>query len=176
MKKLLVFVLVAGLTSFSNAQNEKSELPPQLVQLKKGYEAKVKAAVDPIKREYKIALEKLIKQYGASGNIKFAVEVQKELDSLSNIGTDKKDLEGTTWTWHREDIHETITFTKDTVSNGDWIAKVVFVSSDKLVFILTNKKEVGDKRAEIEFSADRKKFSGTDFGGSKRIQGELVTK
>jgi ABC-type glycerol-3-phosphate transport system substrate-binding protein len=83
MKRILAIGMVVLLGFSVCAQNEKSELPPQLVQLKKGYEAKVKIAVEPIKREYKTALEKLIKQYGASGNIKFAVEVQKELDQYS---------------------------------------------------------------------------------------------
>ena len=77
------------------AQDKPAKEPANLVKARADYEAKVKAATDPIKAEYVKKLTEMMKAYGAAGDLESAKMVQDEIKSLS---TTPPTLTGK-WSW-----------------------------------------------------------------------------
>jgi hypothetical protein len=94
------------------------------VKVRKSYETKVKAAVDPLKTDYLKNLEGMKKDFGAKGDVTAAQTVDREIKSQTSTLT----VVGK-WYW----------FTKDTVEfSADGTAKSAFGITGK--WICTDKK------------------------------------
>jgi hypothetical protein len=82
---LLVLLLLSTVSAF--ADDKPTQEPAALVQARKVYEAKVKAAVDPIRAAYLKQLDEMKKAFGAKGDLASAQAVQSEINSLGTPAT-----------------------------------------------------------------------------------------
>ena len=82
MKCAICAVLLLTMVS-ALAEEKAAKDPADLAKLRKAYEAKVKAVVDPITTVYLKKLNEMKKAYGAKGDLESAQAVQKEIDSLT---------------------------------------------------------------------------------------------
>lgn len=84
-----IFALLVGLSVMTcgsiHGQSAAND-PAELVSVRANYLQKLKAATDPIKKQYADYLENLKKSYGAKGNVDAALAVQNELDGLAIPG------------------------------------------------------------------------------------------
>jgi len=121
MKFAMLAVLL--LTTFSAfAEDKPAKEPTDLVKLRKAYDAKVKAAVDPITAAYLTKLDEMKKAYGAKGDLESAQAVQKEIEAMTSekAKSQIKRKSAVTivgkWVWPSG---ETVEFQKDgTCKNG----------------------------------------------------------
>jgi hypothetical protein len=84
MKTIVILSLAVSFCAVAFAGDAPSltKEPAALAKARKTYEAKIKAAVDPITAEYVKQLEKMKRKLGADGDVAGAQAVQREIDSL----------------------------------------------------------------------------------------------
>jgi len=92
---MLIVLLLTTVSAF--AEDKPAQEPADLVKIRKLYETKVKAAVDPITAAYVKKLDEMKKAYGAKGDLESAQAVQKEIESMSTTKP-AMTLVGK-WTW-----------------------------------------------------------------------------
>ncbi len=131
---MLVTLLLTTVTTF--AEDKPAKEPADLVKIRKAYEAKVKAAVEPITEAYLKKLDEMKKAYGAKGDLESAQAIQKEIESMTpekaaaktttkSKATAKRKAEvGIVgkWTWsdHVIDFLEDGTFKLSNGDRGKW--------------------------------------------------------
>ncbi len=145
-------------TATALAEDKPAKEPADLVKIRKAYEAKVKAVVEPITAKYLEKLDEMKKAFGAKGDLESAQAVQKEIESMTPEKAAGKTTAKRTpaitivgkWTYF-DHIKE---FRKDGTagdSNGEWNQK--WVCTDKkarmyqLIFL-------GGGLEEMQMSAD----------------------
>jgi hypothetical protein len=77
-----------------------------LAQARDAYEVKVKAAVDPITAAYLKDLDRMMKSYGAKGDLESALAVQNEIKSLKTLATQVTVVGKWTWDGHDKEFLE----------------------------------------------------------------------
>jgi len=97
--KCAVFAILLLTAVSARAQESPGKEPAALVKLRKAYEAKVKAAVDPITAAYLKKLDEMKKSYGAEGDLESAQAVQKEIESLTTNKPKSAVTIAGTWSW-----------------------------------------------------------------------------
>jgi hypothetical protein len=105
MRFTILIVLI--LTTFSAiAQDKPSKEPAALALARENYEAKIKAAVDPIKAAFLKHLETMKKAYGAKGDLESAQAVQNEIDSLTTTKPKPAVTIVGKWSWNKSTTAE----------------------------------------------------------------------
>lgn len=84
-----LFVALLLSTVPALAEDKPTKEPAALIKARATYDAKVKAAVDPIKAAYLKHLDGMMKEYGAAGDLESAQAVQKEIKSLNLTGNNR---------------------------------------------------------------------------------------
>jgi hypothetical protein len=78
---------------------EPSKEPADLVKARLAYEAKVKAAVDPIRADYLKTLDRMMRDFGAAGDLDSAQAVQQEIKTVASVAKAKPDGIVGKWAW-----------------------------------------------------------------------------
>ncbi len=100
MKRFTACLAVLAFASVAVAE-ETSPEPKELVNLRSKYERAVKAAVDPLTRDYVTDLTALMKRLGIQGDAKGMMVVQNEIERVNTTmaATKKADAIVGDWVW-----------------------------------------------------------------------------
>jgi len=113
------------------AQTPSQKEPDELVRLRQDYNLRRESALKPVEATYRQQLESLVRSLTSRGQLDAALLVRKELDALTDGGTDeeplRKALLESKWSWFGSDGQRDVvmTFAEDgTVSHrgmhGKW--------------------------------------------------------
>ena len=163
MKTTVMAMMVAMVVSvMCFGQDEPSE-PKKLTNMRGQYEKMVKAAVDPITRDYVDALTDLKKELGGKGDAAGAMAVQKEIDEVKeklSVDSQRANMVVGDWIWSSGTPTHILANGKvvaDNGFNGTWS----YVAHNNTYVIKW------DRWATQEFvlSSDRAKMNGKHIAG-----------
>jgi hypothetical protein len=131
------------------------------------------AALEPIDRRYHELLGQLLKRATQANDLSAAVKIQAKLDDANSVSLSEAQLRASIsrakWNWTGAGAN-TFDFTPEgdvTLSNS----KATYIVKGKREIILTS--DTSKRTATITFNSSFTKFTGIDFDGRTKIEGEI---
>jgi len=153
--------------------NAQSSYEREFQQLTEQRDKAVAAAITPIDRRYHDLLEQLLKRATQANDLAAAMKIQAKLNEANSGSTTEAQLRiaisRAKWVWQGAGAN-TFLFTPEgdvTLSNS----KATYKVTGAREIVLTS--ETSKRTATITFNSSFTKFTGTDFDGRTKIEGEI---